>query len=398
MKFKWFAFGFLTGVVVTIAGVALLVFYAIQLQGLGNTFSKIPESAFANCPKDGDANITGLLEPIRKKHKVPAICAAVVTSDGLKAMGAVGVRRIDANIPVTVGDKWHLGSDTKAMTATVFGRLVERGAVRWNSTLAEIFPELTTTMNNDLKEVTILQILSHRAGLAANLDWQKLSQEGSLREQRYSAVKKSLTVKPEYKPGSKYNYSNLGYVIAGAIIEKITNSTWEEQIKKILFDPLEMTTVGFGGTGTPGQIDQPWGHNDDGTPVATNGTAMDNPLLIAPAGCVNCTITDWSKFIVDQLKGAMGKPGLLKPETYKIIQSPHFGGNYALGWLVAQRDWGGGTVFNHGGSNTMNFANVWIAPNRNFAVLVCVNQGGDIAFKASDEAVGTLIKSYLGQK
>ena len=398
MNPKSFLFGFLTGVVVTITAVVLLVFYAIHLQGKGNTISLVPESAFAECPKDGDVNITDLLEPIRKKHKVPAICAAVVTSNGLTALGAVGVRKIDANIPVTIGDKWHLGSDTKAMTASLIGRLVEQGPICWTSTLAEIFPELVSTMNSQLKEVTLLQLLSHRAGLAENLNWQTFSNKGSLQQQRYAVVKKALADKPKYKPGSKYNYSNLDYVIAGAIVEKVTNSSWEHQIKKLLFEPLEMTTVGFGGTGTTGQIDQPWGHNDNGTPVATNGPAMDNPLLMAPAGCVNCSITDWSKFIIDQLKGAMGKPGLLKSKTYKTIQTPPFGGDYSLGWIVVQRDWGRGTVFNHGGSNTMNFANVWISPNRDFAVLVCVNQGGDAAFKASDEAITALIKSYLEQK
>ena len=335
------------------------------------------------------------MEPVRKKYKVPAICAAVVTSNGLKAVGVVGVRKVDTDIAVTINDKWHLGSDTKAMTASVVGKLVEQGSVSWTTTLAEIFPELESSMNPEMKKVTILQLLSHRAGLTANLDWPALSKTGSLQQQRYTVIKKVVSDKPEYMPGSKYSYSNLGYVVVGAIIEKITSSTWEEQITKLLFEPLGMRAVGFGGTGTPGQVDQPWGHNADGTAVSKNGVEMDNPLLMAPAGCVNCPITDWSKFVIDQLKGAMGKPALLKPQTYKTIQTPPFGGDYALGWIVTKRDWGGGTVFNHGGSNTMNFANVWIAPSRDFAILVCVNQGGDAGFKASDEAVSELINFYF---
>jgi CubicO group peptidase (beta-lactamase class C family) len=397
MKVKWFVCGFLTGVVITIIAVVCLAFFAIHKYGPGadGTVSTMPDSAYAECPKDGDANITKLLEPIRKKHKVPAICAAVVTSEGLKFAGAVGVRKIGTDIPVTVKDKWHLGSDTKAMTASVIGKLVEQGNVEWTSTLAEIFPELESSMNPEMKKVTVLQLLSHRAGLTADFDWPALSKTGSLREQRYTAAKKAVCEKPQYQPGSKYSYSNLGYVVVGAIIEKITNSTWEEQITKLLFEPLEMKSVGFGGTGTPGQIDQPWPHNADGTAVSKNGVEMDNPLVMAPAGCVNCSITDWSRFIADQLKGAMQKPALLKPDTYKMMQTPPFGGEYAIGWLVLQRDWGGGTVFNHGGSNTLNFANVWVAPQRNFAILVCVNQGGDAGFKASDDAVAALINFYF---
>jgi hypothetical protein len=91
------------------------------------------------------------------------------------------------------------------------------------------------------------------------------------------------------------------------------------------------------------------------------------------------------------LRGGRGAPALLKPETYQKLQTPPFGGDYALGWIVAQRSWAGGNALNHGGDNTMNFANVWVAPGRDFAILVCVNQSGDKAFRATDAAVGEMI-------
>lgn len=355
-------------------------------------------AAAAVCPADGDPNITSLLEPILQEHKVPALCAAVINSRGLVAKGAVGIRRADTAIAVTVGDLWHLGSDTKAMTATLIGRLVEQDKLRWDSTLGEIFDELAPEMHPGLKNVTVLQLLSHQAGLEENYLWPLHSLKGTPSQQRYGVVKKAVSNKPKYPVASGTHYSNLGYVVAGAAVEKITGSTWEEQIRQLVFEPLKMTTVGFGGVGTVGKIDQPWPHKENGKPVLSNGPQMDNPLLIAPAGCVHCSIEDWARFVADQLNGAMGKPGLLKPETYKTIQTPPFGGDYALGWVVTQRDWGGGTVFNHGGSNTMNFANVWIAPNRDFAAIVCTNQGGDEAFAATDDAASALIGAYIKQQ
>ena len=119
---------------------------------------------------------------------------------------------------------------------------------------------------------------------------------------------------------------------------------------------------------------------------------MDNPPVMGPAGRIHCSIQDWARFVQDQLRGDRGEPALLKPESFQKLHTPPFGGDYALGWLVAQRSWGGGIVLNHGGDNTMNFANVWIAPKKNFAILVCLNQSGDTAFRASDEAVGAMIK------
>jgi hypothetical protein len=91
------------------------------------------------------------------------------------------------------------------------------------------------------------------------------------------------------------------------------------------------------------------------------------------------------------LRGARGESALLKPESYQALQTAPFGGDYALGWIVAPRGWAGGKALNHGGDNTMNFANVWLAPQRNFAIMVCVNQSGDTAFKATDAAAGAMI-------
>lgn len=342
------------------------------------------------CPAVGDTNVTQLLAPIRQKFNVPAMAVAVVTSDGLKFAGAVGVRKRGTEIPVSLDDLWHLGSDTKAMTSTLIARLVERGQLKWDSTLGEIFPDLAPQMNPGFRKVTLLQLLSHRAGLPANVALGKFLGD-DVQALRLRVVREELAKPPQTTPGSKYMYSNVGYIIAGAVVEKITGQSWEHAITEEIFQPLHMDSAGFGGTGTPGKIDQPWPHTQDGLPTAGNGPDMDNPPVMGPAGRVHCTIQDWAKFIQDQLRGARGEPALLKPESYQKLQTPPFAGDYALGWLVMDRGWGGGKVLNHVGDNTMNCANVWIAPGKDFAILVCVNQSGPIAFKASDAAVGAMI-------
>lgn len=103
--------------------------------------------------------------------------------------------------------------------------------------------------------------------------------------------------------------------------------------------------------------------------MPTNGPTEDNPPVMAPAGGVHATIADWSKFIADQLKGSRGERALLQPDTYQKSHTPPFGGDYALGWLIADRGWGGGTVYNHNGSSNMDYATVWVAPQRDFAFL-----------------------------
>jgi hypothetical protein len=155
-----------------------------------------------------------------------------------------------------------------------------------------------------------------------------------------------------------------------------------------------MTSAGFGGLGTPGEVDQPWPHLASGTPAPRNGPLVDNPEVMGPAGTVHCSLEDWAKFVADQLAGFAGHGALFPPETYTRLHSAPFGGDYAFGWLVTDRAWANGAAYTHAGSNTMNYAVVWMAPRRDFAVLVTTNQGGEDAARATDEAAAALIRLH----
>lgn len=337
-----------------------------------------------------DPEISKLLEELRQQSDLPAMAGAIVTSEGLVAMGVTGVRKRGTETAATAGDIWHLGSDTKAITAALVAKLVEQGKLTWDTTLGDVFGE---GVHPDFSDVTLLHLLSHRAGLPDNLDLAAYRGANARRE-RVRAVQEYLSQAPKTPPGSAFEYSNLGYLIVGAVIEKTTGKSYEDLMVQHVFRPLAMTSVGFGGTGTPGKIDQPWPHEDDGKPTATNGPKMDNPPVMTPGGGAHCTIQDWAKFVADFLRGANGKPALLKTESYQTLSAVPFGGDYALGWGLHERSWGGGTVLSHSGSNTMNYCVVWMAPKRDFAVLVCTNQGGDAAGKACDAAASALIRRH----
>jgi len=338
-------------------------------------------------------DIRGLLEPVRAEYRLPALAGAVVTSGGLQAQGAVGVRKAGTDFPVTDGDLWHLGSDTKAMTAALIGSLVEKGRLRWETPVGEIFPELAKSSPSPLAGANVLHLLSHRSGLPQDpaLGWWLVPRADTIQGRRLNALALAFKEKSVAAPGERYVYSNFGYVVAGAMAEQVAGSSWEELISAEIFKPLGMQSAGFGGVGTPGEIDQPWGHGADGKPVLRNGPDIDKPPVLGPAGRVHCKLVDWAKFIADQLRGARGESGLLKTETYRILHTPTFGGNYALGWVVVEREWGGGKVLSHAGSNMMNFAVVWMAPLKDFAVLVVTNQGGPAAERACDKAAEALI-------
>ncbi|HYE02801.1 MAG TPA: serine hydrolase domain-containing protein [Phycisphaerales bacterium] len=365
-----------------------------------------PPSA-APAPVPGvPADLADLLEPIRAKHKLPALAGAIVTGRELAALGAVGVRRAGGSEPVTRDDLWHLGSDTKAMTATMLAVLVEQGTLRWDSTVGEVFKDLP--MDDGWRAVTLEQLLRNRGGAPADLDkdglWGRLWQfKGPPREARLELVRGVL----KHPPGQvgTFVYSNAGYAIAGAMAEQVTGSAWEDLMRERLFAPLGMTSVGFGAPGTPERVDQPRGHRR-GKPVEP-GPLGDNPPAIGPAGTVHCSISDWARFVALHLEGPHGRgPGggaaLLKPESFARLHAidPGPGDPYAMGWLVTERPWakgegGTGRVLTHAGSNTMWYCVAWVAPERDFAVLVATNQGDGRAPRACDEAAGKLFERHL---
>ena|GEM_PF-208056 len=337
-------------------------------------------------PLTSDPELEKILAPIREKHKVPGLVAGILEGDKLTA-AAVGVRKAGAPEPITVNDKLHLGSNTKSMTATRIGLLVEEGKLSWQSTVGEIFAHLKPEMHADVQEITLGQLLTHRSGLPAN-SFENIG-KGSLVEQRDMLTKIVLSKAPVHPPGMKFLYSNAGYIMAGHMAEQVTGKSWEDLMTAGLFEPLKMSTAGFGVQGTKGEIDQPWGHSSFFG--IANPQQADNPPVLGPAGTVHCSLEDWSKYIALHLQAARGDARLLKAETFKMLHTPIAGEDYAMGWIVTERPWANGQVLAHNGSNTMWFAWCWIAPKKNVAYLAAANMGMPAGQAACDAAIAALI-------
>jgi CubicO group peptidase (beta-lactamase class C family) len=354
----------------------------------------------------GASDLDAVLEPIRDRHHLPALAGAIVDRGGVVDVGAVGLRAAGEPERVTASDRFHLGSCTKALTATLLATFVEEGKLDWDTTLADALPELAEAMHPDLRGVTVEQLLAHRAGLspetaAPGFGLNRMRQlEGPLPPHRLDYARAVLAEPPANPPGTKFEYSNRSYTVAGVIAERLGGEPWEELTRARIFEPLGMTTAGFGWMASPGERDQPWPHRSEGdrsVPVPP-GPGADNPLLIGPAGTVHASLEDWGKFVACHLRAGRGEPALLEPETFDRLHARPAEGEYAFGWVFAERPWGGGTVLTHTGSNTMNYCVVWMAPRREFAVLAATNAGGRPASKACDEVSSALIGRRLKRR
>ena len=124
----------------------------------------------AGADEPAPANLDETLRPYLARFGLPAIAAAVVQDGRIVAIGAVGTRRAGTEIPVTPDDRFHIGSDTKAMTALLAGMLVEEGKMRWDMTVGEALPDLAPGMDPGFRAITLEQLLSHTSGIPGDND------------------------------------------------------------------------------------------------------------------------------------------------------------------------------------------------------------------------------------
>ena len=341
-------------------------------------------------------DVSALLVPIIETNNVPGMAAVVVRNGETVALGVAGVRTRGKGDKIAAGDRFHIGSDTKAMTAMLCGILVDDGKLKWSQTLGQTFPDLKSSMHPQYQAVTLEQLLTNRSGALGDLTkdelWGRLwKHKGTPMSARRLLVQGITSKAPEGTPGAQYIYSNAGFSIAGHMAEKVTGKAWEDLMREKIFRPLGMTSADFGAPGTPAKNDQPRGHKADGSPVEP-GPGADNPVAIGPAGTVHCSIEDWAKFAGANLPSAKVK--LVKPDTLTKLHTAVPGEpKYAMGWGIADNQpWAGGPALTHSGSNTMWLAVAWLAPAKDFAVLVTCNQYNE---KACNDAVLALIADHF---
>ena len=252
---------------------------------------------------------------------------------------------------------------------------------------------------------------------------------GTLPQQRLEIARQALSRPPGIPPDAKYWYSNVGYVLAGAVLEQLTGRAWEELMRERLFQPLGISTGGFGAPGTAGKTDQPWGHSPFlGKPIDPGSPAAELPLFYGPAGLAHMTVTDWAKFIALHLRGDPANPhcqaALLKLDTFAELLHPAAPAYfkkwvtrgitllvtgeaattaiYCAGWLISTASWAKGTrpgdtgrYLWHAGSNGRWNCGVVIAPEIDFAVLVACNRGSQgIAAWKTRQALKAMIRTF----
>ncbi|MEX0678329.1 MAG: serine hydrolase domain-containing protein [Pirellulales bacterium] len=380
-----------------IVAVLSLVTYLLMALVLA---SGLFDSRYDGPPKiDGPAgaSLGRLITDQRKEKNLVGLAAMVMVDGQVEAAAAQGERKKGSGVPLEISDRWHLGGVTKSITATMIARLVESGQMQWSDTIGEIFPE--ASVHEDWKPVTLRQLLTDTAGAPPNFPKEVWRQRPALgpecTQARREAVLNVIADKPAYPPGKKYAYSNVGYTIAGAMAEKATGATWEDLVKREVFEPLELTEAGFGPPKSADDtLEQPRGHRKVLAGKVSVDDEADNTPIMGPAGTVHMTLQNLCTFAREHMLGQLGSGKLLSAETYKRLHTPELD-DYACGWL--RKDPSAEipcTVYWHNGSNTMWYALVVFIPEKNMVVAVTSNDG-DI--EKAEAAAWEIVKASAKQ-
>ena len=354
--------------------------------------------AAASLPISAQAATSPVLAKAMEGTKTPGMAAIVIRNFKAERELVAGVRRLGSPELIAPGDRWHLGSDGKAMTATLIARLVECGTLAWDRPLDQMLPALAATMRPEYRDVTLPDLLSHHSGLPENHDDIAYfntfyADRTSATAQRLRYLSVALADAPIGPKRAKPSYSNTGLIIAAAAAEHATGKSFETLIAREVFRPLGMSSFSFDQFGGR---HEPVGH--------INGRVADkaldaNPPMFAPAGAMRFTLPDWSKFCIDHLRGQQGQGRLLKPETYRFLhaaQGDNGAQGWALGWGLAQKALGRkGPVLTHAGSDGNWNAFVALFLETGNGVLVATNSadsmGGDKASLAALRALASTI-------
>lgn len=335
-------------------------------------------------------DLTAKLETVRDKAGLVALGAVVADADGqILALAVTGDRVRGKGAAAQPDDAWHIGSNTKMLTALLYGRLVERGEARWGATLPELLPDLADEMDAAWSDITIEDLLAHRSGMAANpgVTWFLTSRASSntVEAQRTSLARAALAKPPKTEPGS-FTYSNYGYMVAGAALDRIAERMGHQNYESLFLAELVPSGEGWGFGPPPEGIE---GHRKGlfgGLKGQGAGLDADNPPALAPAGTLHVPLEAHARLLSRFLTPDETVAKLLMPY-------PDEASDYALGWGVVS-DSPSGAALGHSGSNTMWLSTVRLYPDAGVVVIVNTNSFSEKGVQALNGLAEDLAAAY----
>jgi CubicO group peptidase (beta-lactamase class C family) len=337
---------------------------------------------FAQLPASQQAQVDQAVEKVLVRTGVVGASIAIVKDGKLAYAHAYGFARLEDKVPATPEMRYKIGSNSKQLTATAILLLADEGKLSLADPVARFFPDLTRA-----NEITIRQLLSHTSGYE---DYYALDYVAPYMVLPTTAdaimatwAKKALN----FDPGTKWQYSNTNYVIAGAIIEKITGRPLIDFLRLRIFEKLGMKS--------PIDVDgQSWSLAD---PTGYTRFALGPPRVAIPegpkwifaAGELAMTPSDMARWDISLMNGTILKPHLLRELTAEVHLKNGAATGYALGLGIANDR--GRRIWRHGGGTSGFVSANTTYPDDRMAITVFTNQDDPAASQIAHDLQNLLL-------
>jgi CubicO group peptidase (beta-lactamase class C family) len=357
---------------------------------------------------DTAPSIDEIAEKTLKTFDVPGVAVGVVKEGKLVFAKGYGVRKLGESAPVTPETLFGIASHTKAFTTAALAILVDEGKLKWDDPVVDQLPDFQLHDPYVTRELTIRDLLCHRCGLGLGAGDLLFFPPSDFT--RAEIVKRLRHVKPASSFRSKYAYNNNMYLVAGQVIEKVSGKSWDDFITERIFKKLGMNASNTSVKKyNPGDnVAYPHAKENDKL-VPLPFSPLDNN---APAGAINSSVNDVSKWVIAQLNGGKidDKNRLFSAAQAKEMwtgativpispaadalgaSKPNFS-EYALGWLVS--DYRSKKLVWHTGGLAGMVTRITLVPEAKVGVIVLTNQETGFAFNALTYA---LLDEHLGVK
>lgn len=334
-----------------------------------------------SCTKNNHSNIDFKIKQFAKetveRNQIPGIAISVFSSDTIFSIDYYGVKKLNTTDSLTNESRFHIGSCGKAFLCYAAVDLVCNDLIRWESKFFDFFPEYKKLTNNSYSNFTLLQLLQHQEGLPHRqltsdeiISPYIFSDTSFNRQQLFSWALSKRACK------NCFQYYNIGYVMAAAMLENEGKKGWKELIAESVFTPLCIK----GEFGWPAiDSSQTYGHWINPN---NNELLIQNPIdnfslekfSTDAAGDINLNIPDYIRFLQDNLKGIKGESAILLPDAYNLMDK---GTQYGLGWELLHNYHGFRNVSLHKGSPGSFFCQTTLLKNQDIAVIIIANSTFD---------------------
>lgn len=306
---------------------------------------------------------------------IPGAFMAIISPRGTW-LGTSGFSQLETQTPLTVEDRFQIGSITKTFVATVVLQLVEEGTLTLEDTLDEWLPSQVLEKIPNAEQITISQLLNHTSGIVdytLPLFFQAQRNPGVFLQewQPEELLNFIANQNPSFTPGESWEYSNTNVILLGLIVETVTQSNLAAEIRSRILEPLALNNTFFAEEEDipGGVVDAYWDFDQDGT---FNNVSQANLSWAWAAGAMVSNPTDMARFMAGLLTGKLLEPESLNEmlTVVKPINSNNYDA-YGLGIGVLEspiRQW-----YGHRGLTLAHRSNLFYSPTDDTLFIELIN-------------------------